>query len=560
MRARLGNRWRTVAVVAAVTVGAFPLFAAVGTAGPAGATTPVYYLALGDSLAYGTGATTTAQGYVNDIYEHEATRIAGLQLVNLGCPGATTTSMIDGPGCSAGTQLADAEAFLQAHPGQVAFATIDIGANDVDGCTDGTTIDESCVADGIDTVATNLPVILSGLAAAYPGLPVFGMNYYDPYLAVWLTGSSGQATAEESVTLLGDLNSTLAGDYAAAGDATVDVATAFQSTDFDTTGSWDGITLPQNVADICNWTNMCVAEDIHANDTGHALIAQTFEPTIDAAVAATTCDPPAITSAGSATATAGSPFDFTVTTCSALAPSFRGVHLPPGLAVVTSGGQGEITGTPAARDTGVYTATLTATVPHQTPATQTFTVTVDHAPVFKRKGTVTTATGRLLDEPVVTEDGYPVPTLATASTLPAGVTLTDGGDGDATLSGVPAAGTGGSYPVVVTATNGVGAPVAQTLTLVVDQAPAITSGTSVTATAGQGMEPFTVTATGYPAPTLRIRGLPAGVHLTDDGDGTATLDGTPTTVGTSTVTVIASGKAGLAEQVLTFTVTAGGAA
>ncbi len=59
---------------------------------------------------------------------------------------------------------------------------------------------------------------------------------------------------------------------------------------------------------------------------------------------------------------------------------------------------------------------------------------------------------------------------------PRGVTFTDNGDGTATLSGTPAAGTGGAYPITITATNGVGPDATQSFTLTVDQAPTITSG------------------------------------------------------------------------------------
>jgi len=73
---------------------------------------------------------------VNLITAHEATRYPNLQAVNLGCGGATTASMADGPGCSYtfGTQLGDAVAILRAHPRQVAFVTIDIGADEVAAC------------------------------------------------------------------------------------------------------------------------------------------------------------------------------------------------------------------------------------------------------------------------------------------------------------------------------------------------------------------------------------------------------------------------------------------
>ena len=112
------------------------------------ATSPVqYYVAMGDSLAAGTGASTTANDYVSLVYQHELARHPGLQLENLGCGGATTASVINGPGCSysTGTQLGDAEAFLRSHPGQVEMLTIDIGANDVDGCIGSSGIDMSCL-------------------------------------------------------------------------------------------------------------------------------------------------------------------------------------------------------------------------------------------------------------------------------------------------------------------------------------------------------------------------------------------------------------------------------
>lgn len=201
----------------------------------------------------------------------------GLVLENLACSGATTGSMIDGPGCSysTGTQLGDAEAFLEAHAGQVAVITVDIGANDVDGCTDGTSINQACVTTGINQITDNLPVILSGLKAAGGTTPIVGMSYYDPFLAAWLLGSSGQSLAEQSVTLLEDLNGLLQSDYGAAD--TADVADAFASSNFSPGGHFDGTKVPVNVGRICQWTLMCTEENIHANDIGHAHIAKAFE-------------------------------------------------------------------------------------------------------------------------------------------------------------------------------------------------------------------------------------------------------------------------------------------
>ena len=54
------------------------------------------------------------------------------------------------------------------------------------------------------------------------------------------------------------------------------------------------------------------------------------------------------------------------------------------------------------------------------------------------------------------------------------MTFTDNGNGTATLSGTPASGTGGSYPITITATNSVGG-VTQSFTLTNAEAPTITS-------------------------------------------------------------------------------------
>ncbi|WP_420367673.1 ice-binding family protein [Curtobacterium sp. L1-20] len=67
-------------------------------------------------------------------------------------------------------------------------------------------------------------------------------------------------------------------------------------------------------------------------------------------------------------------------------------------------------------------------------------------------------------------------------------------------------------------------------------APTITSGAPTTATAGQPYS-YTVTATGTPTPTFTASGLPAGLTL--DGT-TGVVSGTPTTPGSSTVTITAS--------------------
>ena len=87
------------------------------------------------------------------------------------------------------------------------------------------------------------------------------------------------------------------------------------------------------------------------------------------------------------------------------------------------------------------------------------------------------------------------------------MSFTDNGDGTATLAGTPASGTWGSYPLTITASNGVSPDATQTFTLTVDAAaaaPVITSADAATFAAGHAGT-FTVTTTGSPVRRSRRR-------------------------------------------------------
>ena len=127
----------------------------------------------------------------------------------------------------------------------------------------------------------------------------------------------------------------------------------------------------------------------------------------------------------------------------------------------------------------------------------------------------------------VSASGVPAPALSEVGALPGGVSFTDNGDGTATLSGTPDAGSAGNYSFAITANNGVGAAVTQNFVLTVAQAPAITSLAAATFTTGS-VGTFAVVSTGLPTALLSESGaLPGGVSFTDNGNGTATLSGTP---------------------------------
>ena len=72
----------------------------------------------------------------------------------------------------------------------------------------------------------------------------------------------------------------------------------------------------------------------------------------------------------------------------------------------------------------------------------------------------------------ITATGNPqTMTISVSGTLPTGITLTDNGDGTATLSGTPAAGTAGVYNLILTANNGVVPNGIQNFTLTVRNGP-----------------------------------------------------------------------------------------
>jgi lysophospholipase L1-like esterase len=250
---------------------------------------PMYYVSLGDSYSVGyqptLGATPGYTGYV-------AAR-THLTLVNFGCGGATTTSLLDTIGCpdvlphTAGgttyptsTQIAAAEAFISAHRGHIGLITVTIGGNDVVPCAvkpDAL----SCVLAAVTTIGTNVTTLASDLrTAAGPGVPIVGSTYPDVILGgyVWPSPTPSPSTlslAKLSVTAFKSLiNPTLAKAYATAGGSFVDVTAA--------TGAYGSLTqtvttktygtIPVPVATVCALTWFCTRGDIHAHTSGYTLI------------------------------------------------------------------------------------------------------------------------------------------------------------------------------------------------------------------------------------------------------------------------------------------------
>ncbi len=253
------------------------------------AQTPHYYLALGDSLSQGYQPNSngigldTDQGYVDDIENAELATDPTLQVEKLGCPGETTKTFVNGGICPTySSQLHAATKFLRLHGADTSFVTIDIGANNVDNCLVGTTVNLPCINKGINQINKQLPVILAALQAADPGVTIYGMNYYDPYLAAYLDGSAGQQLASLSLILAQSVNSTLATIYGNYNVPVADVADAYGTSDntFNNGDTIGGNPVPDDVYNICALTYMCapspVGPNIHANPTGYQTIANAF--------------------------------------------------------------------------------------------------------------------------------------------------------------------------------------------------------------------------------------------------------------------------------------------
>ena len=165
---------------------------------------------------------------------------------------------------------------------------------------------------------------------------------------------------------------------------------------------------------------------------------------------------PAFTSRSATVAAFGAAFTFTVTSAGDPAPIITGTgQLPSGVRFAAGrGGTATISGTPAKAAAGVYRLTLTARNKYGT-ATQAFTLTITRAPAIGKIPTIRGSVGAVL-RLTVRATGYLAPALAESGPLPRGLSLTDKGDGTAIIAGTPAAGSGGRYPITVTAANASG--------------------------------------------------------------------------------------------------------
>lgn len=297
------SRFAVMAGVAALTLTTSAAVAASAcTTGPGhhqGQQQPGYYLSLGDSLSEGVQPAATGQslptdqGFTDQLYAMLRRGDPGLRLHKLGCPGDTTTTMINGGICGysggnlvsytsdTGSQLTAALNFIRHN--RVSLITIVVGADNIVPCLAQSSFSAvaACVAKQFPIVQSELTSIVGQLRAADPHATMVGMTYYDVSLADWLTGSAGQSFATDSLTVASEFRDLLAGVYRAGGARVADVYTSFRTADTTDQLTLPSIgTVPEDVGLLCSWTWMCTpaprGPNIHANVIGYGVIARTF--------------------------------------------------------------------------------------------------------------------------------------------------------------------------------------------------------------------------------------------------------------------------------------------
>lgn len=265
------------------------------------------YISLGDSVAAGTeGPFTplTDHAYTDILFKRLRGDLGLTEHLKLACPGEDSKKLVEGTGSAcygggplagayppASSQLEAAVAALMANAGDVRLITITIGANDILPCLEAADM-FACAVGQLGQIGANLPVVLGTLQTVAPGVPIVGMNYYNPVLA-W--GLVNPALAGQSQLLVQAFNDTLETVYGYFGVPVADVETAFKT--YNEAGR-----IPLNLRVICKYTGMCERidkgefwfidwrpttpepdPDIHPNLAGHRRLAAIFKGAIESA-------------------------------------------------------------------------------------------------------------------------------------------------------------------------------------------------------------------------------------------------------------------------------------
>ncbi len=257
------------------------------------------YVSLGDSLAW--SYTKNADGTVAQSKKGYTELVAAkarkskkypraLSVKKFACPGESTTTYLSGAvagrigGRDCGfdkSQHADSIAYIKKNRKRLGFITLSIGANNFTPCAAGGGVDIPCVQRGNEALDRDLPKIYRELRkAAGKKVPIVAINFYDPYLALYLQGGQYRELALLTVDLSRQIAQKIETFGARQKFRIADTFNAFKTSQTTQTTTVNGQAIPVAVAQICAYTFMCrpapVGPDIHPNDAGYASIATTI--------------------------------------------------------------------------------------------------------------------------------------------------------------------------------------------------------------------------------------------------------------------------------------------
>ncbi len=256
--------------------------------------------------------------------------------------------------------------------------------------------------------------------------------------------------------------------------------------------------------------------------TGSAVSPYPFQITVDPAEGS-----PAITSAGGAVGTVGTPFLYSIEATNG-PTSYNIAQLPPGL----SASGGTISGTPTA--SGLYFTSVSAVNALGQGAVLVLMLTINPAapvPVLSSQLLVSAPAGQPFSYTITAENS---PTSFSAANLPAGFTL------DASTGVITSAQPAAQVAVVpITASNSFGSSLPLNLVLTIGSYSTITSPTTASVASGSSFS-YSLAANNNPV-SYSLSGQPAGLSFNST---TGVLSGTPTQSGTYTLTADAANALG----------------
>ena len=239
-----------------------------------------YYLALGDSIAYGfqptkepgTRASAFNTGYVDVFATRLRTLSPHIRVVNYGCPGESTVTFTRG-GCPAfadgfklhsafrGAQLPAAVSFLRVHAGDVSPITVTLWGNDwlpllLDKCKGKLACVRTRGPDAIASIGARLASILRRLRAAAPDAEIIVTGAWNP--------DPGQLA--QFAPIYRSLNASIARAASGSGARVAKVLPVLNPPG----------TVAKQRARLCMLTFICSKGDPHPTDAGYRALANAF--------------------------------------------------------------------------------------------------------------------------------------------------------------------------------------------------------------------------------------------------------------------------------------------